>query len=515
MQGSFLPAIEDFFSASRHSLNPIYRLLALTNTMLCLENLGIDSSGVSEEVEALRQIPSIQSHPVFLSNEAQLRAYRMRQALRLGHVKEALAEAPNGLSLEVLDQSSYFARFLSLLPFTRFFQPISKTESARLLSHPQSFFQKGYGMRTLICQTNAEDQGYIRLSDRIDRLYLWTWQWLNAPETFSADRLMEAVNDVLMRLDLSRATLEDQVLLRNSIGWLGLADEAFMHHTRLVSQKLQAISSGQFPMYELEWGIIQLLKAKRQGQRVVYRDTLTSLKKHALWNSEEIKLSDLVKNLDSHPITTRILSREMRARKSDAKTIRVDLNSYVITDLTSQKKMLSQPMSLAFHLFSRESEVELAGFAREVFGLYQYDAIIHQPKIFNLLARIRTLVAGQLTLQVRGGVILCQGEWKSIELIAPSELSKLLRGESLGFYLARGKIEGELVKKNIAFARIRKKFGMAPSFSREDVQQEASLSKSTANRILEKLTQDGKIERLGYGKNIVYRFKAMPGEVKL
>ena len=507
MSGKFLPAIEDFFSASRHTSNPIYRLLALSNTMFCLENLGIDSSGVAEEIELIRQNKSLHSHEVYRSNESQLRAYRMREAFRNGKMDAALSEVEEAGNLEVLDQPSYYARFLMLLPYTSAHRALSKTESTRLLSHPQSFFQKGFVIRTLLAQTNADDQAYVRLSDRIDRLYVWTWQWLNSPENFSSDRLMEAVNDVLTRLDFSETTLEDQVLLRNAMGWLGLADEAFKNQTRLVTQKLQKVSSSQFPMFEMEWAIIQLLNAKLQGHKIIFRDTLASLKKHTLWNSKEILISDLVKSIDTHPITTRILSGKMRTRTSQDKQIRIDMNSYVITDLQNQKKILSQPMCLAFHLLNEETTVSFSEFARIVFGLYQYESDIHQAKIYNLLARMKIIARNHLSFQVRGGMILCEGSYQSIEILNPSELSKHLRGESLGFYLTKGKVMGELVKKNIAFAKIRKKFGASPSFSREDVQHEADLTKSTANRVLEKLVKDKKIEKNGTGKNTFYRFK--------
>lgn len=510
-QGNYFTAIEDFFAASRLTNDSLYRLISLSNALFCLENLGIDFSKTLEEVEMLRESGK-STHPVYAANEISMKSFRMRQAFRMGLMSEALSPVQSKKVSESLDHSVYYGLWVQQLPYSSKQRKLSKTQVLGLLSSSGSFFQRGYRIRTLLGHTHADDQGFVKLSDRIDRLYLWTWLWMEDSTQLTSERLMTAVNDVIGRVDLTKMTLEDQFLVRNSLGWLGLVDPSFLEKIRPIQKKVVSVSGAGYALYDMEWALIQLLSSTVNQQRVIATDTLKYVKQHPLWNSEEVFFSSMVSavskrgtvNTPCEKIVREILDRKSKITTKKTHQLRLDLNTFVITDLETDRKMVSQPLAAGLKLLRDKAVVTCDELALAAFGLYQYDSFVHGAKIFNLISRMRSLSQGKIKLRVKSGNVLSEGDWSFLQIVEPSELSAKLRGEMVALNLVPVVAMGENLAKNINIAKLFKAFHAGTGFTRQEAENILETSKSSTTRILDRLCSSGKIQRSGKGKSTIY-----------
>jgi hypothetical protein len=504
VQGYFLTALDDFFAAERMTEEPLFRLISLSNALFCLENVGIGHENVLMEIKTLQKKLEKSSHPVYKANEKQLLAYQMRSQARAGSFRAALA-LNNQKEFRVQDQSSFYARYLSLLPYSILYKPITKHETELLLKEPETFYQKGYLIRTLLGYTHANDAEIIKLSDRIDRLYLWTWNWLQAPTSFGTDRLISALNEVLKNYNPNLTTLEDQALLRNALGWLSLIDPSLqIQMLKLNSDLVRA--AGHFPLFDFEWTLVQLLKAKKENQVVKAKDTLVQIKLHPLWNSKEILLKNLI--LESkHPIAARILEPECEfVEKKHETEFRIDLNTYTIEDLKSGTRIISQSLSRALRCLYESKTIRCEDFAEQVFDIRRYDSFIHLPKINNLLARMKKFFHGKVTIHVRAGIISFQEhEPYRIQWVQATKLTSLLRSESQRIQSPEIN-QSTSTKAGLTFGMLLGSLGQKAAFSRDEAEQALKKSKSSVNRFLDLLIRRKVIQRSGHGRSTTYHF---------
>jgi hypothetical protein len=182
------------------------------------------------------------------------------------------------------------------------------------------------------------------------------------------------------------------------------------------------------------------------------------------------------------------------------------MDSMSITDLHSLKKTVSQSLCLAFKCLRNKPEIKFSEFIHEVFGLYRYDEVIHQSKIFNLLSRMRELTHDNLSFKTRNEMIFASGNWLGIDLVQTSGLAKLLRGGDGGIHLAKVPAQISLGRRGVPLIKIRNEFRDKTGFSRQDIERVFSMSKSSAIRLLERLVISGKVIRSGYGRGISYQF---------
>jgi len=504
VEGYFLTALEDFFAAERMTSDPLLRLLSLSNVMFCMENVGIDHENVLKEINQLRSQLSDSDHPIYLSNEKQLLAYQLRNSFRHGDLKKVKALS-GAFEFRVNHQAAFYARYLKLLPYTSFHEPLSKSEIQILLKEPESFYQKGYVIRTLLGNIHANDQETIKISDRIDRLYLWVWMWLSNPEGFGTERLMHALNEVLIHFNPNRVTLEDQALLKNTLGWLRLIDPSILPRVKSVMAQI-SLASGCFPIFDFESTLIQLLHAKKAGEKTRVKDTLKQLKQHPLWHSDDIQLSDLIKD-ESHPLTLRVLDAKnaMNVRTESKKMI-VDLNTFSIQSFQPEAKIVSEPMAMALQLLMMRESIRCEEFVERVFGFKHYDGFVHLPKINNLISRIKALSRDGLLIKIKAGTITVAVKKQfKVEFVEPAKLTHLLRIQ--GALKHQPSFEKKGSNKNgLITGILLERFGKGMHFSRDEAQVLLGRSKSTTNRALEKLLQRKVIVKEGYGKSTRYIF---------
>ncbi len=113
-------------------------------------------------------------------------------------------------------------------------------------------------------------------------------------------------------------------------------------------------------------------------------------------------------------------------RKPDGARVTVDMARYELRDALSGKKTVSEPMCVALDLLKTQGTVSCEAFAQACFSLRTYDSLVHNGKIFNLLARLKKLTGGEPRFRMKSGFVLADGAWDGITIrkahVSPAHL---------------------------------------------------------------------------------------------
>lgn len=520
--GDSFTALEDFFSAASSSTKNEFRLIALTNASLCLENLGMNYSESLHEARELMKICE-PTHPLVKANEAQLRALKLREYFRAGKIRELILDAKRTAEFRekrIVDQPSYYSLWVKALPYHAHFDQTKSEGGLDFLKSDAWFYQRGYRIRTLHTLLHPDDDQPVRLSDRIERAYLWTWLWIKDGGDFPPQKLMVAINQTLAHLDHSRIAEEDRIILRNTLGWLSLIDASLEIKLRPILNRLKSGSAIPFPLLEFEWACIQYMKAISRSENTLARDSLLALESHPLWGMEDLYFRPLIEtfrdNTDKeikHEAPAWIQNFAQRLRQlitpeksENSSRILVDLNTFLVQDRKNDRKTVSQPMAIALKLLRDRSAITCEDLAKECFGITRFDSFIHMPKIFNLIARMRQLGQTSVRFKVKSGSVLSEGSWNEFEMIHPHELSVLLRGENLGVSVETPTQAPIGRKPHKEVLKLLEALKNKENFSSDDVRHVLETSRATTTRLINRLLKKNKISKIGSGRSTRYKF---------
>ncbi len=507
VDGDYSQALEQFLLAKNRAEHPTHAMIALANAVLCLENLGLPFEKTLEDFrELFRKEAALDATLVDIRN--QLEALEMRRAFRSGDMATAFSRP----MLPPVSQATYYRLWLSELPFHRFHSKLEPTEMECFLVASPYFHQKSFRLRTLQGLVHEADRNAFRPSEMADRLYLWTWRWLTRPEVFPADR----VTGLFQGLDFPKLrenfTAEDAQMFRNALLWLALFLPARTGPLKRLALSLRSGGQPDYPVYDFEFQVLDWLVCLREGKTSEARRRLKELKTHAQWNNVDLHLAGLVESLENPekpaPVALEGLAAQLRILcriEEVTSDLTVDLAALRLTTAKGED-VLSEPMCLAFELLHGKPCVEVAEFALVCFGLTKFDAIIHNPKVFNLLARMKSLKTPGLTFQLKSGRIYAQGSWEKIRFVRPHGMGLVLeqREEWNELFEKKEKPveagEERWVKPSVALKQAEK----SAELTREEIERLTGKSRSTATRLLNRWLKEGILKKVGKAKNTRY-----------
>ena len=511
MAGEYSLALEEFLSARVRSGSDLERLWACSNILFCMENLAIPYEKMLAEVNGL--VEKLKNEHDLRKVITQMQAFRQRELFHRGKIDELKSEERKR-SKSSFDQSQYFRLWLGQLPYHSLFDKDRSDELARLSMESSFLDHKSYRLRTLQGMLHPSDYMIVKPSEWVDRLYLWVWRWLTSPGRFPLERVIALLKELDIEKVSHRLTAEDSQLLRNALLWLGLFDRSSERAVRPLLIKIK-MHGCNFPLLELEALVVDYFTALRNGNDLLGRDTTQLLKAHALWKAKCLHFRSLAEAVSKgntavpsqlQPLVE-MLKLTLCKDEAVAGSVTIDLNRNVITEDAGKTKVVSEPLCAAFELLKSQPCVSCEEFARVVFGLHTFDSLIHQPKIFNLLARMKSITKNQPRFGVKSGNVIAQGQWKHI-VFKKTDIGPLGIEFVKGWTPFRsGSHNGDTigVRRNpraISPEKIDWKNGL----TRRELEDQLGIPRSSMNRILAKWLRSSVISRRGLSSNTYYVF---------
>lgn len=513
--GDSASSLDCFQSAKKKAVTPLQRAFTQGNILFCMENLGLPCGMALSELESiLAAIP----HSDVSNIHDQVTAFRVRNFFHAGSVNEALNTSK---SIQRFTQAKYIGYWIRLLPYHSAYSELDENDWNDIIDTWKDHSHRSYRVRTLQSLIHPDDRSSARISDKIDRLYLWTWRWMTGPDKFPADRILSIMDDILTHKQPICLNIEDTQLLRNALLWIGYFDSKLSSKLSGLLASVRAVQN-PYPIFEYEALVVQYLTALRDGDNTLASDTRIILSQLPLWRETAIKFRELVETLDepekygdsgaSHGRFGCLVNSIVRISAMSGLKMKTRQNSITVNVQQSeiwQDGMLirSEPMSNALAILRREGTVKFDEFLYRVFGLKKYDSLTHTPKILNLLARIKKLAGDQIQFSAKGGFVNSTGDWSLFRFIEAQAQTLALRNSA--YY---GKITEDAVTSDACVMYTNKKPSVflknlepMQEFKREDVEKVTGISRSSAGRLLEGWTKKGLIIASGKTKKRRYR----------
>jgi hypothetical protein len=513
LEGDYSQGLDMFVKAGSLATSLMEKISAQSNTIYCLENLGMAFEGASAALEALLQEAKPNAFP---DARAQFDALRMRQAFRNGFFDDAFKIKIS----EKVSQATHLRYWISELPFHRHYGEFSEAEKERYLTQSANRLQKAYHLRTFQGIVHPADLDSFRESDYCDRLYLWVWRWLADPNAFPLEKVLSLLQNTTIQTLSPRLTQEDLQMLRNSVLWISLFVPAQTLTLKKLAASLNREIQRRYSYFDFEEMGITYLSKLQAGEKEA-QSILRKLQSHALWKSKDLYLPKLFSSVacsdgNDIPEILRPLSQRLRQicigqKPVDKEKLYVDLLTYRVMWKGGKERIISENMCFALDLLYRKECVEFAEFGLVCFGLRQFDSFTHSAKVYNLLARLKACLPKSLSLKTKGGRIYAVGTWENVQFERPIGCEEVVQRQSEWRHLfvkelaARKAPEQRRPKPNFFLAE-------APGkkiLSRKELEALTGKSRSTASRLIAHWIEQGVVKRIGSAKNTKYLLLTM------
>lgn len=505
--GRYSEALELFLMARSKSQSDYERLFAQSNVLYCLENLGLKTKDAEERLDEL--FNAVGESPWFDGALAQFVTYKMRKHFRKGEVSSALFCATRrNLSL---DQPHYYSLWVRSLPFHSSYEPELTYFDPQAAA--ESLLHAHYRWRTLNHVIAAEDRERVPAKEIIDRLYLWVWRWLTDPVKYPIHCIANTFATLKNKDLCTETTEEDRWLLRNALEWLELFDCTIEPIVKRFVVSIPVRSEPNDSLLHLEHLFITFCRQKIKNRSAeVASHALAGFKANALYHNPELHFRSLFQAImgeeDNIVVPLKNLVNSLKTLITPVPklhgTVVVDRSHSKILVANHTKPLISSPLCEALFLLNQKEVVTSAEFAMAVFGIRQFDAFIHQPKIFNLLNRMKQLTEPRLSFRTKAGKILAEGSWSHIEFLTDDRGAlSLSQQPEWHAFAAEADSRDDSSLPEIKKHRMSR---WTNSLSREEIQERLGRPRSTTSRLLAQWERKGLIARERRGKTFLYRW---------
>lgn len=355
-------------------------------------------------------------------------------------------------------------------------------------------------------------EGEIAEGVLAESLYFGLWRWMQEPNKIVLEKIMFALKTVCRILD--ERTLPNQQVypFYNALLWLTLFCPARDMQLETVLQKLTLPSGKVYLPFGLEALFVRYCIALRDENENLARSLHTELRNHPLWDSEELFFPLLTRALANEPCeipeNLETFFRELkhtilRQKMIGGSKINVVL-SEAIVHIANAKPVRSQAITIALGLLKSRSSVPAEEFCRKCFGLVRYEPLIHLPKIYNLLSRIKALGIEGITFGLKAATVYAHGEWGNVTFCRAGELSCQLNALDWSKYLpppANGDLK-PIPKRTFSAPR---KIAWNGQVKRSELETILGRPRSTTSRILSRWMKRGVVLRSGNARNTRYQ----------
>jgi hypothetical protein len=494
-------AMEYFMDGCAKSENDLTGLSVEINLAECVDNLGLDGGNELTMKRLEERMHALSSRHDLSSFRSSCEQLQLRRWLRAGEFSRFC----QGSVVSLESQNDFVRIWAQQLPYHAYSHP---PVALQVLKSRPTFFQRSYRLATLygLAQTDNTATSDLKPSDWVDRVYLWVWRWLINPLELPLAQVITALSAVSFSAVKDRLCAEDRVMLRNALGWIGLFDRACEKALQALQLQLTIGPVLHAPLFEFEGLWIAYWSARRTGNLKGAKEIQAELSHHRLYESPEILFRRFFETTgDTGPPGdfTELKKRlEVQAPQSlpGRPSLTIDMSRFEIFNHSKNRKTISETICLALEVFSRQKRLTLEEFAFVVFKMTRFDPYLHQPKIYNLLSRIKALVHPHLKIKGKCGVLFTEGNWSELSIQRESEETCYLRQcpewrEFLGSRAAsksggRPSPEGRLDFKQ--------------TMRRWEIENVAGKSRATTTRLLSRWEKQGWVKRKGKSRSTEY-----------
>jgi hypothetical protein len=239
---------------------------------------------------------------------------------------------------------------------------------------------------------------------------------------------------------------------------------------------------------------------------------------HSIHRKKTIGLKNL---LPREKCTLPVLSNLKTQLGQWVEEIKVDRDTRIEIDLIRNRavnyetgfEFSSESACKALSLLKEENGISCEDLSLHCFGIRKYDSLIHQPKLFNMLTRLKKLCGSKPQFQIRSGRVLHTQNWDGVFFRHPPNLfrktSQYINWSSL---VASDRIfENHSSQSNMWQEQIVK---LKRPFTRKEFESITEKPRSTSNRILVQWIESGFIRKMGQAKHSRYELQPRFFETK-
>lgn len=501
-QGYFPSALEFFVRCQEICLQEQdYESMAVAagNQLFCLANLNLPTDKLIKKINSLRfHLTADYFNEVI---HPPLQTHECSEAFRRGDFQSLYQYPPQ----KDFSQFEYLQLWTSQLPYVE--AQACQTEVSRLLEAPHLIWKK-YRIHTLLAEGRYEDEIEPKISEQVDRLYLWIWTWMTCPDSFPVSFIEKCWADLEPSRVCSQTTAEDLVLLRLCLRWCRLFDPRWERPSEEWMKKSLPSSLMEPPLFKLEGEVLDYFEAVKNKETRRAAKILTALYEQDLFNSPLVLFREMIlgfKNQgdESRSINQlgRILGRKFKVRTTASAKLSIDLQSYRWR--LGNQQGISKPLCVLLHRLQAAESLSFADVMIHCFDFRFYDESLHRDKIMNLLTRTRKLLPLGTEIITRQERVYLQGSLKSLTL---HNATTLAAHWDLPLLLERPCLE---MNKN-AMARwaqprlMLQKIKNHKTVNRAHIQKLFRLSKASANRLIKRWSDEGFLKKQNAGRSISY-----------
>lgn len=501
--GYFPSALEFFVRAQELANSPEETALALGNRCLCLDNLNLPFQKSLAQLQSMKTSLSKDYYANTLF--PQIDTFTKRIAFRQGNISAAVQ---SGIERSPFSQTDYFQLWISQLPYVK--AQAAPGKLAALVEAPH-FLWKSYRLETLSLDSRFGNREPVKISERIDRLYLWLWQWMVAPETLPVQAL-ETCWSSLDPCDIcTQTTAEDLVLLKICIRWSRLFDSRWIGPSEDWLKKSLPPKLYIPPLFELEMLVQDFFEAFKQRERAKLRTLASEIANHPCSQISSTCFSDLISGAlrqeSETPSALYSLGRRValtlnpRPQKQTSKSLTID-PSTSHWQKGSEEGVSKALCQLVLHLQSQKT-LSFDEVMELCFSIPSYSEDHHRPKIMNLLTRLRKMLPASLELYTKDERLYSKGDFSKICIL---QRENIITQWALPALFDRPCIEQNQhhMDRWIQPRIVVKQLNGKTSFNRADLQTMLKLSKATTNRLLQRWQNEGFIRSESAGRSIRY-----------
>ena len=459
-------ALDAFLLAERKARTEEEKVFALSNILWCLEALDLERLQAEQRLEdAILKISNVNQITHVLE---QWQAYKLRKEFFQN------LSLPSK-SFEAKGQSSFFLSWAKSLPYA------DGQFSASVKPWPTHLWQGSYRARTLAGIWAPSDRSISRISDAIDRLYLWTWLWMANNSSITLEKLQFTLESIVENLDLETEGKENLLLLRNTLAWLSLLEPSLGRNLKKLLNSLSKLQGASYPLLETEFFLIQRL-------------------------SNTSGPSDLDKLIRRFPIFEKIAKQTQSLKEKNpllpklqerlAPLLMVNEKSYhLIVDRLRNEVRVPHLGEVIYSPKLTRLIQELQKSDRVPFSSL-LDEHTDPRSIHNLVARLRKITSSKAVSIQRQEVVRGRNWPQALILHPESEVSFALKDIS---------IASPRPRLTTSDAHLQAARALLPTtFTRKELEKHLRVSKATACRMIESWLKAGKVRAEGKAKSILY-----------
>lgn len=498
--GDFSTALDIFSIADGKARNSFEHLLITINTACCLYTLGQTFSAALAECDSYLQRTEKEAPTAHLTAiRNQKSALEIFYQFRQGNIEKILtSNVPQGTPTDFLKA------WCLQLPYHHFYKK-NKLEENDLRFSASTCLEPAYRQRTLLGLTHPTDNNPPRLSDWADRVYLWVWRWLVAPETFSIEKVLATLSPLKQSTQLYLLSVEDKKLIRNALLWLGLFDSSSRRVLQSLLKMVEVSEMTQYPLLEGESLFIHYWMSLRDHQTEAAKDYLASLKESPLLTHPDLCFNVLLspKLSASHPLYPLWLRLKQFSAEQTSHEVgfSIDFSTGKITNFQTHEETFSEPMVYAMEALMENGVAGFEKLAALSFGISHFDPVLHTTKIFNLISRMKEVFSPYIKFRTKHLKVYAEGDFQHIHFKNASSADRSLFSYPHWRELVyeRRHSDSSTVPRSVPL------IDPDTALSREQIQNLCRKSRATTGRLIQNWHKKGWVQKVGNARATRYR----------